>query len=76
MKQIIYRSVGAPSSVLEVTTVESQRLKSDDVRVSVLATPIHPSNLLKISAIWDCYNLPETLVQKVWVKWSRLMMYK
>ena len=61
MKQIIYHSVGAPSSVLEVQTVESQELKSGDVRVSVLATPIHPSNLLKIAGQYGIApNLPET----------------
>ena len=61
MKQIIYRTVGAPTSVLEVHTVESPRLKSDEVRISVLATPIHPSNLLKIAGQYGIApHLPET----------------
>ena len=58
MKQIIYQSIGAPYSVLEVQTVESAKLKSGEVRVSVLATPIHPSNLLKISGQ---YGIPPKL---------------
>lgn len=60
MKQIIYHAVGDPSSVLEIQTVESRPLKPREVRVSILATPIHPSNLLKISGQYGISpKLPE-----------------
>ena len=60
MKQIIYHTVGDPSSVLEIQIVESHPLKSGEVRVSILATPIHPSNLLKISGQYGISpKLPE-----------------
>lgn len=41
--------VGDPAEVLEVKVEASRALQSGDVRVKVLATPIHPSNLLQIS---------------------------
>ena len=60
MKQIIYHTVGNPESVLDIQIVDSPPLKSGEVRVSVLATPIHPSNLLKISGQYGIVpNLPE-----------------
>ena len=48
MKQIIYREMGNPSDVLTIEEKPS-RTRNSEVRVAVLATPIHPSNLLKIS---------------------------
>ena len=60
MKQVIYRMIGDPSSVLDIQSVKSPSLGSGEVRVSVLATPIHPSNLLKISGQYGIApNLPE-----------------
>ena len=49
MKQIIYREMGNPSDVLKIEEKTSRALENGEVRVAVLATPIHPSNLLKIS---------------------------
>ena len=41
--------VGEPSTVLEVKEGTSRPLETGEVRVKVLAAPIHPSNLLQIS---------------------------
>ena len=41
--------LGNPANVLEVKVEQSRALESGEVRVKVLATPIHPSNLLQIS---------------------------
>ena len=61
MKQIRYHKIGNPAEVLEIESVKSRSLKPGEVRISVLATPIHPSNLLKISGQYGIApNLPET----------------
>lgn len=49
MKSVEHSKLGDPSQVLEITDTISQPLKRGEVRVSVLSTPIHPSNLLQIS---------------------------
>lgn len=49
MKIIEYKKLGKPIDVLKLTTVPHQVLKAGEIRVKVLATPIHPSNLLQIS---------------------------
>lgn len=60
MKQIIYTEIGQPSTVLSIKEIEQHSLKSGEARVSVLATPIHPSNLLKISGQYGIApQLPE-----------------
>eukprot|EP00439_Symbiodinium_sp_Y106_P089737 s1_g2273.t1 len=52
MRFIEYREMGDPATVLEIKTEESAPLKSGEVRVKVLATPIHPSNLLQIAGLY------------------------
>jgi trans-2-enoyl-CoA reductase len=46
---IEFSQLGDPAEVLEVKVGKSQSLQSGEVRVEVLAAPIHPSNLLQIS---------------------------
>lgn len=41
--------IGDPAEVLEVKVATPRSLQSGEVRVKVLASPIHPSNLLQIS---------------------------
>ena len=41
--------IGDPATVIEVKQGTSRPLKKGEVRVNVLAAPIHPSNLLQIS---------------------------
>lgn len=41
--------LGDPAEVLELKVGESQSLQSGEIRVAVLAAPIHPSDLLQIS---------------------------
>jgi NADPH:quinone reductase-like Zn-dependent oxidoreductase len=61
MKQIVYHKMGNPQEVLSIKEVESSPLRAGEVRVSILATPIHPSNLLKISGQYGIApQLPET----------------
>ena len=48
MKVIEYNSIGTPAEVLEVKDVPSRAPGEAEVRVQVLATPIHPSSLLQI----------------------------
>lgn len=61
MKQVIYNEIGHPAEVLLIKEVKQCSLKAGEVRVSVLATPIHPSNLLKISGQYGISpQLPET----------------
>jgi len=61
VKQIIYSKMGNPSEVLCIRDINSIPLRSGEVRVAVLATPIHPSNLLKISGQYGIApQLPET----------------
>ena len=49
LKYVELNKIGDPAKVLEVKHEKSQALKSGEVRVSVLAAPIHPSNLLQIA---------------------------
>ena len=41
--------MGNPADVLQIEDIDSRPLKQGEARVAVLATPIHPSNLLKIA---------------------------
>ena len=59
MKTITYHEMGDPSDVLRIEDVEASALTSGEARVSVLASPIHPSNLLQISGHYGTKpNLP------------------
>lgn len=49
MKYIQYDEIGNPADVLKVIKASQTALAAGEVRVKVLATPIHPSNLLQIS---------------------------
>jgi trans-2-enoyl-CoA reductase len=49
LKYVEFSKLGSPAEVLEVKIEKSRSLESGEVRVKVLATPIHPSNLLQIS---------------------------
>lgn len=49
MKVIEYNRIGNPAEVLEIKDVPSRAPGEGEVRVQVLATPIHPSNLLHIA---------------------------
>jgi trans-2-enoyl-CoA reductase len=49
MQSVQYEKIGNPAQVLNVINAPSQPLRAGEVRVKVLATPIHPSNLLQIS---------------------------
>jgi NADPH:quinone reductase-like Zn-dependent oxidoreductase len=49
MKRVQYEQMGKPAQVLKVIDVPAQPLRAGEVRVKVLATPIHPSNLLQIA---------------------------
>ena len=48
-KYVELNQVGDPAEVLEVKQGVSRELAAGEVRVAVLAAPIHPSNLLQIS---------------------------
>ncbi len=48
-KYIELNEIGDPAEVLEVKKAEKRELSSGEVRVKVLATPIHPSSLLQIA---------------------------
>lgn len=61
MKRIQHRSIGAPADVLEVIEEPSGSPKAGEVRIKVLATPIHPSNLLQIAGLYGVRpELPAT----------------
>lgn len=49
LKYVEFGKLGNPADVLEVKVEKSRSPESGEVRVKVLATPIHPSNLLQIS---------------------------
>ena len=49
MKRIVYREIGNPADVLNIEEIAPRALEAGEARVAVLATPIHPSNVLKIS---------------------------
>lgn len=61
MIRIQHQSIGAPADVLEVIEAPSTSPKAGEVRVKVLATPIHPSNLLQIAGLYGVRpELPAT----------------
>lgn len=49
LRYVEFSQIGNPAQVLEVKVDLAPALQSGEVRVKVLATPIHPSNLLQIS---------------------------
>ncbi|MEM9730613.1 MAG: zinc-dependent alcohol dehydrogenase family protein [Myxococcota bacterium] len=49
MKKIVYREFGSPSEVLRVEESPDVPLQEGEVRVKVLATPIHPADLLQVA---------------------------
>jgi NADPH:quinone reductase-like Zn-dependent oxidoreductase len=49
VKHVGYSELGEPASVLEVISETSRALAQGEVRVTVLAAPINPSDLLQIS---------------------------
>ena len=49
VKYIEFTKLGDPAEVLQVKREKSRPLAAGEVRVQVLATPIHPSSLLQIS---------------------------
>jgi len=49
LKYVELNTIGDPAKVLEVKHQQPQALASGEVRVKVLAAPIHPSNLLQIA---------------------------
>ena len=49
MKIIEFNELGNPADVLVMKTLPASALQPEEVRVKVLATPIHPANLLQIS---------------------------
>ena len=60
-KYIEFSRVGDPAEVLEVKDDVPQALQSGEIRVDVLASPIHPSNLLQISGNYGtAAKLPST----------------
>ncbi|MFB1036965.1 MAG: alcohol dehydrogenase, partial [Sinobacterium sp.] len=52
MKYIQHDELGNPAEVLKVMDAPQQALVAGEVRVKVLAAPIHPSNLLQISGLY------------------------
>ncbi|MFK8021588.1 MAG: zinc-dependent alcohol dehydrogenase family protein [Pseudomonadales bacterium] len=60
-KYIQFSQEGDPAEVLEVKVDKSRPLQGGEVRVKVLASPIHPSNLLQISGNYGTpAKLPST----------------
>lgn len=60
-KYIQFSQIGDPAEVLEVKSDVAQPLASGEIRVKVLASPIHPSNLLQISGNYGtAAKLPST----------------
>lgn len=61
MKFIEYSKLGDPAEVLHLKEVPSVALKPGEVRVKVLAAPIHPSNLLQVAGRYGTTpDLPST----------------
>lgn len=59
MKYVVHDKIGNPADVLTVKESPAKTLASGEVRVKVLATPIHPANLLQISGQYGIApNLP------------------
>ena len=52
MKRIQHSEIGDPAAVLKVVDVDVPSPGAGQVRVKVLATPIHPSNLLKVAGLY------------------------
>jgi trans-2-enoyl-CoA reductase len=52
MKYIQHDKLGNPAQVLKVMEAPQQALTAGEVRVKVLASPIHPSNLLQIAGLY------------------------
>jgi mitochondrial enoyl-[acyl-carrier protein] reductase / trans-2-enoyl-CoA reductase len=60
-KYIEFSELGAPPEVLQVKLEKWRPLQAGEVRVEVLASPIHPSNLLQISGNYGTTpKLPST----------------
>ncbi|MEH6592287.1 MAG: zinc-dependent alcohol dehydrogenase family protein [Halioglobus sp.] len=60
-KYIQFSQIGDPAEVLEVKLDVSRPLESGEIRVEVLAAPIHPSNLLQIAGNYGtAAKLPST----------------
>ena len=60
-KYVEFSQLGNPADVLEVKVAAARSLEPGEVRVKVLATPIHPSNLLQISGNYGVDSaLPST----------------
>lgn len=51
MKFIQYEQMGNPATVLSLHEQSDRALGASEARVAVLATPIHPSNLLQIAGV-------------------------
>ena len=61
LKYVEFSQMGNPAKVLEVKADTARALQNGEVRVKVLATPIHPSNLLQISGLYGIApELPST----------------
>ena len=61
LKYVEFSQMGNPAEVLEVKVDNARALQSGEIRVKVLATPIHPSNLLQISGMYAIApELPST----------------
>ena len=78
VKHVGYSELGDPASVLEVISETSRALGQGEVRVTVLAAPINPSDLLQISGITGsilfCQRDPGV---RVWgVSWRFLRTYR
>ncbi|MCW9036167.1 MAG: zinc-dependent alcohol dehydrogenase family protein [Rhodospirillales bacterium] len=61
MKHVTHSEIGLPAKVLRIEEKASASLAAGEARVAVLATPIHPSNLLQISGQYgQAPQLPAT----------------
>ena len=61
MKKIVYSQLGSPAEVLRVEEVANASPGAGEVRVNVLATPIHPADLLQITGNYGTQpDLPAT----------------
>jgi trans-2-enoyl-CoA reductase len=58
LKYIEFSQIGDPADVLEIKEERSRPLKSGEVRVGVLASPINPSDLLQISGRYGVDPVP------------------
>ncbi|MDG2047449.1 MAG: zinc-dependent alcohol dehydrogenase family protein [Halioglobus sp.] len=52
LKYVEFSEMGNPAKVLQVKADTARALENGEVRVKVLAAPIHPSNLLQISGLY------------------------